>query len=136
MASSSTLSRPSAHVARSPESYESLARRNAAAEILQSYERLSWHSFQRCESLVQTRLHFQNVLAGLTDQDEAALVDWKEDKTPRPKPGDEGHHGSSRKGKERLSGGVAGPAPKANKTREQSDSSTGGSAKKKRKSLQ
>lgn len=34
---------------RSPESHESLSRRNAAAEILQSYEKLSWYSFQRCE---------------------------------------------------------------------------------------
>lgn len=34
---------------KSPESFQSLNRRNAAAEILQSYEKLSWYSMQRCE---------------------------------------------------------------------------------------
>lgn len=35
--------------AASPESFDSLRRRNGAAEILQSYEKLSWHAFKRCE---------------------------------------------------------------------------------------
>jgi hypothetical protein len=34
---------------RSPESYASVQRRNEAAEILQSYEALSWWSFHRAE---------------------------------------------------------------------------------------
>lgn len=33
----------------SPESHESFTRRNNAAEILQSYEKLSWYSYERCE---------------------------------------------------------------------------------------
>jgi hypothetical protein len=35
--------------ARSPESFDSLNERNRAAQILQSYEKLSWISFQRGE---------------------------------------------------------------------------------------
>lgn len=31
------------------ESIESQRRRNEAAEILQSYEQLSWYAYQRCE---------------------------------------------------------------------------------------
>ncbi|KAK6428338.1 hypothetical protein LTR95_015517 [Oleoguttula sp. CCFEE 5521] len=70
----------------SPESYASLARRNAAAETLQSYERLSWHAAARNESLVQTRLHFQNIIAGFDDSDRHAWSTvskvWKTDTTP------------------------------------------------------
>ncbi|EMC94909.1 hypothetical protein BAUCODRAFT_34912 [Baudoinia panamericana UAMH 10762] len=81
----------------SPESFDSLYRRNQAAEILQSYEKLSWFSFHRCESLVQTRLHFQNLAAGFTPEDEATRVRWKEDFTPHPpKPGEDGRKGKSR----------------------------------------
>lgn len=39
----------SASGAKSPESFQSLNDRNNAAEILQSYEKLSWFSMQRCE---------------------------------------------------------------------------------------
>ncbi|KAK3675082.1 hypothetical protein LTR78_005016 [Recurvomyces mirabilis] len=91
---------------RSPESYHSLARRNEAAEILQSYEMLSWWSFARCESLTQTRLHFQNIIAGFTDEDEASFVHWRVDHSPHP--AKQAALVASRKGKERMSAGVAG----------------------------
>lgn len=123
--------------ARSPESFQSLNERNNAAEILQSYEKLSWLSMQRCEvwessfitgtsanyhqSLTQTRLHFQNIVAGFTRDDEAALIDWKEDLSPR------GEVTKTEKGKERVSDvgvGVSGGG----------SASAASSAKKKRKS--
>ncbi|KAK3713795.1 hypothetical protein LTR37_008281 [Vermiconidia calcicola] len=138
MASSS---RTTGKAPKSPESFESLARRNGAAEILQSYEKLSWYSLQRCESLNQTRLHFQNIVAGFTDEDEVGFVDWKTDNTPRTKPGEEAKGG--RKGKERVGSGgggadrVAGSSTqKPGKDREKSHSggSASGSAKKKRNS--
>ncbi|KAK4636023.1 hypothetical protein CLAFUW4_00310 [Fulvia fulva] len=98
---------------KSPESFDSLRRRNTAAEVLQSYEKLSWLSTSRCESIVQTRAHFQRIVAGfgdLTPDD----IKWNEDFTPHPgsKP--------SKKGKERasLGGSMSGP------------SDTGGSGKK------
>ncbi|KAK3057073.1 hypothetical protein LTR09_002111 [Extremus antarcticus] len=125
---------------KSPESFESLARRNGAAEILQSYEKLSWFSMQRCESLTQTRLHFQNIVVGFTEEDEAKLVDYKTDNTPRLKPGEEPR--GSRKGKERMSSGggggdgVAGSSvQKTDKSRSKGDGGdAAGSASKKRKS--
>lgn len=90
---------------RSPETHESLHRRNVAAEILQSYEMLSWFALDRNEvrssdntassplallahtrstiqSLAQTRLHFLSQLAGFTEEDEQAQVTWKPDTTP------------------------------------------------------
>ncbi|KAK3111217.1 hypothetical protein LTR53_013746 [Teratosphaeriaceae sp. CCFEE 6253] len=97
----------------SPEAFESLYQRNSAAETLQSYEALSWHSFMRCESLSQTRLHFQNQVAGFTAADEAALVDWKEDCAPHPpKPGERPDpRGKGKgKGKERVASGQQGAA--------------------------
>jgi hypothetical protein len=88
---------------------------------------------------VQTRLHFQNIVAGFTDEDEASLVDWKTDTTPRLRPGDETR--SSRKGKERVSSGggdgIAGSSgSKGDKTTDKSGIAEGasGSASKKRKS--
>nr|POE96444.1 hypothetical protein CFP56_56494 [Quercus suber] len=78
-----TSTAPPARPIRSPETFESLLRREEAASILQSYEQLSWWSFKRCESLAQTRIHFQNIVAGYTPEDERALVDYEEDKTPR-----------------------------------------------------
>lgn len=54
------------------------------------------------QSLTQTRLHFQNIVAGFTEEDEAKLVDYKTDNTPRLKPG-EGK--GDRKGKGRMSAG-------------------------------
>lgn len=57
--------------------------------------------------MTQTRLHFQNIVAGFTPEDEAALVDWKEDFAPLPpKPGVDPR--PSRKGKERVSSGGGG----------------------------
>lgn len=44
-----TASNTSATRTRSPETHESLHRRNVAAEILQSYETLSWFALDRNE---------------------------------------------------------------------------------------
>ncbi|KAK5116383.1 hypothetical protein LTR62_007930 [Meristemomyces frigidus] len=87
----------------SPESFHDLARRCEAAEVLQSYEMLSWFSFARCESITQTRLHFQNLLAGFTDQDESLQIDWRTDTSPFPAKKTTQVATSSRKGKERVS---------------------------------
>ncbi|KAI7210107.1 hypothetical protein KC333_g8399 [Hortaea werneckii] len=104
---------------RSQESYYAFAQREEAARILQSYEKLSWYSYARCESLAQTRLHFRNLVAGFTPQDEAAHRDYTEDLSPLPSSG-KSHYGDcgrsreeettaggggkgSRKGKERAS---------------------------------
>lgn len=78
------------------------------------------------QSLTQTRLHFQNIVAGFTDEDEAAIVDWKEDLTPR------GEVTKREKGKERVSdvGAGAGGGAVASVTGSGSGSA---SAKKKRK---
>ncbi|QIW96817.1 hypothetical protein AMS68_002335 [Peltaster fructicola] len=129
---------------RSPESFESLRKRNEAVEILQSYEKLSWHSYARRETLQQTRLHFQNIVAGFSSEDEAALVDWPTDNSPLPARDGDADRGSRRKstnpadkGKESASvaaqnGSVASPGgkgkEKANDATKWSDSS-----KKKRK---
>ncbi|KAK5136044.1 hypothetical protein LTR08_004298 [Meristemomyces frigidus] len=138
---------------RSPESHMSVEIRNNAAQVLQSYQWLSWWSFARSESIAQTRLHFQSLVAGFNSDDEASLVDWKEDCSPHPpKPGEEasGSKGG-RKGKERASlpgagngDAVAGPSSPPptvgkGKGREKSEAAgtAGGSAnavKKKRKS--
>ncbi|RMY97454.1 hypothetical protein D0860_08644 [Hortaea werneckii] len=100
---------------RTSESYHSFAQREEAARILQSYEKLSWYSYARCESLAQTRLHFRNLVAGFTPTDEAAHIDYTEDLAPLPSAGTihGGADGSreevagamkaSRKGKERAS---------------------------------
>lgn len=91
--------------------------------------------------MTQTRLHFQNIVAGFTLEDEASWVDWKTDNTPRPKSGEE--QKQSRKGKERASaatGGihesVKGSSSKEEYQREKKDSTGNapGSAGKKRKS--
>ncbi|KAI6812562.1 hypothetical protein KC340_g16859 [Hortaea werneckii] len=142
--SSSSAGRPSSTTlgtgnqpSRSQESYHSFAQREEAARILQSYEKLSWYSYARCESLAQTRLHFRNLVAGFTPHDEAAHRDYTEDLSPLPS--GKSHYGEgggrsreeennggggkgSRKGKERASlpgaggesparGGVGGSAP-------------------------
>jgi hypothetical protein len=49
MATPSSASTTSSKGRRSPESYHSLQIRVRAAEILQSYETLSWFSSSRCE---------------------------------------------------------------------------------------
>ena len=173
--SSASKSRP----ARSPEPFEHLAGREEAAQILQSYENLSWYAAQRrevshippsatelelriCESLKlisnpqsipQTRLHFQSVIAGFTASDAQPYIQWRTDTTPHvPDPPDSdptvarvktSQSGGSRgagKGKERVSGeDVAGPSgtqSPAGKGRDRSTGAagTGTSAKKKRKS--
>ncbi|KAI6788408.1 hypothetical protein KC363_g5159 [Hortaea werneckii] len=106
---------------RSSESYHAFAQREEAARVLQSYERLSWYSYARCESLAQTRLHFRNLVAGFGPDDEAAHRGYTEDLTPLPSSKREEVAGvkASRKGKERASllgvdgggGGDAGGSP-------------------------
>lgn len=88
---------------------------------------------------MQTRLHFQNIVAGFTDEDEASLVDWKTDNSPRLRPGEEARSG--RKDKERMSAGgrnavASSSGLKSDKTRDKSDVLEGasGSGSKKRKS--
>ncbi|KAF9738137.1 hypothetical protein PMIN03_012103 [Paraphaeosphaeria minitans] len=49
------------------EPYEARAKREQAAQILESVELLVWHSNARNESVAQTRQHFQNVMLGLPD---------------------------------------------------------------------
>ena len=44
---------------------------------------------QLVKSLPQTRLHFQNIVAGFTADDEKHFIDWREDLTPHvPDPPD------------------------------------------------
>ncbi|KAF2207867.1 hypothetical protein CERZMDRAFT_107598 [Cercospora zeae-maydis SCOH1-5] len=65
------------------ESIQSQRRRNEAAEVLQSYEQLSWYAYQRCETLAQTRIHFRCIVAGINPEQEDLNVYWREDFTPR-----------------------------------------------------
>ena len=141
---------------RSPETHQSLANRNAAVEVLQSYEQLSWHALNRNESLAQTRLHFLSILAGFTKEDEAAQVDWKTDSTPHqlgvlprsvytgfePLGGDGRREtsasGGRGKGKARASLGGSGSAGRASPAGGRAslggEGSVGGSGRKKRRS--
>ncbi|RMY27826.1 hypothetical protein D0865_15918 [Hortaea werneckii] len=94
---------------RSQESYHAFAQREEAARVLQSYERLSWYSYARCESLAQTRLHFRNLVAGFTPQDEAAHRDYTEDLSPLPSSGKSlGDGGRSREEETTVGGGGKG----------------------------
>ncbi|PIB00750.1 hypothetical protein CB0940_01048 [Cercospora beticola] len=103
------LARPQRTTPRT-ESIESQRRRNEAAEILQSYEQLSWYAYQRCETLTQTRIHFRCIVAGITPEQEEANVHWREDFPPRPvEPLRQST--SSCRGKERVSSG-SGADPK------------------------
>ncbi|KAF1821114.1 uncharacterized protein K489DRAFT_382150 [Dissoconium aciculare CBS 342.82] len=104
-------STPSAHrgQTRSPESFESQQMRDNAAEILESYEKLSWVSFNRHESIPQTRLYLQKIIAGF-DPAVAGKAYWKEDFTPHPSKENEQPQ-SSRKGKERVSFATSGETP-------------------------
>lgn len=88
-----------------PESIESLRRRSEAADVLESYEKLSWYAATRCETITQTRIHFKCIVSGITAAQEEETVFWKEDFTPRPtKPNLQGSSSnSSRKaGKDRV----------------------------------
>ncbi|SMR42447.1 unnamed protein product [Zymoseptoria tritici ST99CH_1A5] len=115
----------SSRPARSPESFDSLNERNRATQILQSYEKLSWISFQRGETIAQTRVHFQNKIAGFSAEDEANRLKWKEDFTRRA--GNESK--PSRKGKERMSSGGAPADGKASKAKTAVGASPGSSRK-------
>lgn len=71
--------------------------------------------------MAQTRQHFENIIAGFTDEDEAALVDWKEDTSPNPTKDVEQNKDGLQKGKKRLSSGggdgvASGSAPKAGRS--------------------
>ncbi|KAL9535220.1 hypothetical protein SMMN14_01467 [Sphaerulina musiva] len=96
-----------------PESIESLRRRSEAADILESYEKLSWYAAARCETITQTRIHFKCILSGITAAQEQETVFWKEDFTPRPT-------------KPNLQGGSSSSSRKAGKDRVVSDGSASG----------
>ncbi|KAK4507245.1 hypothetical protein PRZ48_000980 [Zasmidium cellare] len=129
MSTASSSRRPTTtRPARSPESFDSLRARDAAAEILQSYEKLSWLSFHRCETIMQTRLHFQRVAAGFDDEAEAKNVRWKEDFTRHPKTAEE-EAKASRKGKERVSLGGESGRKERNGSKSKEGGAGSGSAK-------
>lgn len=94
------------------------------------------------QSLTQTRLHFQNIVAGFTAEDERAHVDWPEDRTPFPsKTGDESRRVSKGKGKEVVregglegAGDVASGARDGNPRSKGRESFGGGSSAKKKRS--
>ncbi|KAF2862570.1 hypothetical protein K470DRAFT_268901 [Piedraia hortae CBS 480.64] len=67
-----------------PDDFAKEERRAEAATVLQSYHLLSTLSFHRCESLAQTRLHLQNIIAGFTPEDEKSLVSFPDNDKPRP----------------------------------------------------
>ena len=71
--------------------------------------------------MAQTRLHFQSIVAGFTEEDEAALIDWTTDNTSRPTKDDEKDKETRHKGKKRLSSGggdgvASGSAQKAGRS--------------------
>lgn len=81
------------------------------------------------QSLAQTRLHFRSVLAGFSAEDEAALVDWKEDMTPIAHAQSERRKGSSAgAGKEKERSGLGGGATPGGKGKERERSSLGGAS--------
>jgi hypothetical protein len=95
------------------------------------------------QSLVQTRLHFQNIIAGFDSEDEATFIDWHESLEPRlSKAGADPR--SVRKGKERVASGSAAidaiksPAGSPGRVKPRNKAGTNGSApsstKKKRRS--
>ncbi|OJD35550.1 uncharacterized protein BKCO1_1600050 [Diplodia corticola] len=65
------------------ETFEERERRYNAARILESNEMLIWHSVARNESLPQTRLHFEKIVAGFDSDD--SDPEW-DDATPPPPP--------------------------------------------------
>ncbi|GAB7349038.1 hypothetical protein MBLNU459_g8007t1 [Dothideomycetes sp. NU459] len=112
------------------ESHLSQARRNQAARILRSYEQLVFFSMQRHESVVQTRLHFEAILAGVEDPD--ADPDWPTDNSSleEPKAAKEGagKTGSANKGKNTAAGsagrGGAGETPERRRGHRERDRDT------------
>ncbi|CAO2651266.1 Nn.00g095630.m01.CDS01 [Neocucurbitaria sp. VM-36] len=58
------------------ESYEQRQRRDEAACILESTEMLIWYAAARNESIPQTRHYYQNIVLGVTDNEDAA---WREE---------------------------------------------------------
>ncbi|OCL09736.1 hypothetical protein AOQ84DRAFT_438786 [Glonium stellatum] len=95
------------------ESYEDRERRHQAALYLESNEMLIWFANQRNESVPQTRLHFEKILAGLDsdsdslewaddleddeDEDEEAEANPKNKKLMSPKTKSKGGKGERRK---------------------------------------
>jgi len=92
---------------RSPESFESQQARDNAAEILESYEKLSWVSFNRYETIAQTRLYLQRIIAGFGPA-AAEQTYWKNDLTPHPIE-EEKEPQASKKGKSRVRFAVLDP---------------------------
>lgn len=70
------------------------------------------HRSNSLQSLTQTRLHFQNIVAGFTSEDEAALVDWREDFTPRGDAAREKDKGKQRAGDVGVAAATTGSAKK------------------------
>ncbi|KAK8165657.1 hypothetical protein BKA80DRAFT_309703 [Phyllosticta citrichinensis] len=66
------------------ETYEERQRRYNAARVLESNEMLIWWSTVRNESIPQTRLHFENQLAGFASDD--SEPEWDDDLSGGPPP--------------------------------------------------
>ncbi|KAH7064860.1 hypothetical protein B0J12DRAFT_14349 [Macrophomina phaseolina] len=66
------------------ETFEERERRYNAARILESSEMLIWHSVARNESLPQTRLHFEKIVAGFDSDD--SDPEWEDAAPPPPPP--------------------------------------------------
>ncbi|KAK8258504.1 hypothetical protein IWZ00DRAFT_550758 [Phyllosticta capitalensis] len=64
------------------ETYEERQRRYNAARVLESNEMLIWWSTVRNESLPQTRLHFENQLAGFTSDSSSDDAEWDDEAAP------------------------------------------------------
>lgn len=61
------------------DTFEADAVANAAA-ILESNELLTWISTRRCETVAQTRRHYERILCGIDSDEEP--VEWEESTTP------------------------------------------------------
>jgi len=85
---------------RIPESFESQQARDHAVELLESYEKLSWVSFNREETIAQTRLYLRKIIAGFNPPP-AEQTYWKKDFTPHPIE-EEQQQQTSKKGKQRV----------------------------------
>ncbi|KAK7553385.1 hypothetical protein IWX49DRAFT_587396 [Phyllosticta citricarpa] len=66
------------------ETYEERQRRYNAARVLESNEMLIWWSTVRNESIPQTRLHFENILAGFASDD--SEPEWDDEPSGGPPP--------------------------------------------------
>ncbi|KAK7525002.1 uncharacterized protein IWZ02DRAFT_489362 [Phyllosticta citriasiana] len=84
-APNTTRTRTAAGVPNEPsETYEERQRRYNAARVLESNEMLIWWSTVRNESIPQTRLHFENILAGFASDD--SEPEWDDEPSGGPPP--------------------------------------------------